>query len=190
MELSARTDKAGLIGMTGSAIWFLSLILEYALGLQPPAGEGPLYVANQLLAFLGLAGVAYGWLGILWGKGVRGRFGKVAVWMFTLGYTLIILAGIIALFTHSDNNPIFILLPLGGLLIDLGALLTGILVVTAKQWSGWPRFMPLIYALILWLVIEIPFILDIYPDGPGFVPETVQAIGLFFVGLAVFRTSD
>ena len=74
--------------------------------------------------------------------------------------------------------------------MDLGALLTGILVVTTKQWSGWPRFMPLIYALILWLVIEIPFILEIYPDGPGFVPETVQAIGLFLVGLAVFRTSD
>jgi hypothetical protein len=176
-------------GLAGSILWLLTLIAEYSLGLQPPAGEGPLYVINQLLAFLALIGVALGYLGIRTAGGVKGKLGGVGVWMAAIGYFLIVLAGIFALVLRSDDSPIFLLFPLGGLLMDLGVLLAGIAVVQTAKWSGWRRFMPLIYAAYLWLAIEIPFIMEVFPDGPGFALEAVQALGLIGVGLATWLES-
>ncbi len=59
--------KVGMAGMDGAALWLLSLVLEYGLGLQPPGGTGPLYLANQLLALAGLAGITFGFYGLWWG---------------------------------------------------------------------------------------------------------------------------
>jgi hypothetical protein len=186
MQTNNRVQIAGLIGMAGAVLWAIVNILEVSFGLFPPGGSGPLYVANQLMAFAALAAVAVGILGISWGGGVSGRVGKTGVWLFALGHLLIILGGIMALFTGSDDSPIFIVFPLGGLMMDVGALLTGIAVVTAGRWSGWQRYMPLIYAVYLWLAIEIPGIVGIYADGPTFWPEIFQDIGLFLVALAVY----
>jgi hypothetical protein len=186
MKSNNRVQMAGLIGMAGAVVWIISLVLEYSLGLEPPGGSGPLYVINQILALVGLAGIGVGIVGIRWGGGVAGRFGLFAVWMFALGYTLIIVGGIMALFTGSDDSPLFVLFPIGGLMMDVGALLTGVAVIVAKGWSGWPRVMPMIYAAYLWLAISIPFAMGFFPDGPGFVPETFQGIGLFMVALAVY----
>lgn len=177
------------IGLAGGILWLLTLIAEYSLGLQPPAGEGPLYVINQLLAFLALIGIALGYLGIRAAGGVKGKMGGAGVWMAAIGYFLIVLAGIFALILRTDDSPIFLLFPLGGLLMDLGVLLTGIAVVRTAEWSGWRRFMPLLYAAYFWLAIEIPFMLEAFPDGPGFVLETPQALGLIGVGLATWLES-
>lgn len=114
------------------------------------------------------------------------RFGSISVWMFVVGYALIIVAGLLALLLRTDDSPIFLLFPIGGLLMDLGALFTGIAVARAGNWSGWQRFMPLIYALYLWIAIEIPSIAELYADEPGLVPELGQALGLFLVALAVY----
>ena len=176
-------------GLAGGILWLLTLIAEYSLGLQPPTGEGPLYVINQLLAFLALLGIALGYLGIRAAGGVKGKMGSVGVWMTAIGYFLIVLAGIFALVLRSDDSPIFLLFPLGGLLMDLGVLLTGIAVVKTAEWTSWRRWMPLIYAAYLWLAIEIPFILEVFPDGPGFILETPQALGLIGVGLATWLES-
>ena len=174
----------GSIGMAGALLWILSLILEYSLGLQPPAGEGLLYTANQLLAFIALVYVAVGYFGIKSNGGVITRFGFISIWLFSVGYFLIVLGGIFALVLKTDDSPIFILLPLGGLLMALGAIFTGFSVTRANTWLGWRRYMPLIYAAYLWLAIMIPNIVGFYSDGPGFVPELFQGIGLFLVGLA------
>ena len=174
----------GSIGMAGALLWILSLILEYSLGLQPPAGEGLLYTANQLLAFIALVCVAVGYFGIKSSGGVITRFGNISVWLFFVGYFLIVLGGIFALALKADDSPIFILLPIGGLLMALGAIFTGFSVMKANAWLGWRRFMPLIYAAYLWLAIMIPNIIGFYSDGPGFVPELFQGIGLLLVGLA------
>ena len=177
------------IGFAGGALWLLTLIAEYSLGLQPPAGEGPLYVINQLLAFLALVGIALGYLGIRAVGGAKGKLGSTGVWMTAIGYFLIVLAGFFALALRTDDSPIFLLFPLGGLLMDVGVLLTGIAVVRTKKWSSWRRFMPLIYAAYLWLAIEIPFILGVFPDGPGFALEMGQVLGLIGVGLATWQES-
>jgi len=138
-------------------------------------------------AFVALAAVAVGILGISWGGGVSGRVGKTGVWLFALGHVLIILGGIMALFAGSDDSPIFIVFPIGALMMDVGALITGIAVVTVGRWSGWQRYMPLIYAVYLWLAIELPFIMGVYGDaGPTGMVEIIQDLGLFLVALAVY----
>jgi len=187
MKSQILNRNLGNIGMAGALLWILSLILEYSLGLQPPAGEGLLYIANQLLAVIALVCVAVGYFGIKSSGGVTTRFGNISVWLFSVGYFLIVLGGIFALALKADDSPIFILLPLGGLLMALGAIFTGFSVMKANTWLGWRRYMPLIYAAYLWLAIMIPNIVGFYSDGPGFVPELFQGIGLFLVGLAALQ---
>ena len=184
-----KARKAGIIGMVGAVLWVAATLAEYAFGLQPPANEGAFFITNQILAFVAMAGIAVGYLGIYWGGGVDGRFGKVSVGMVVLGYGLIITAGIFVLLLKEDESPIFILFPIGGTLMSWGVLLTGIAAARAQLWQGWQRWMPLIYAGFLWLAIEIPFIAGVYPDGPGMVPEILQGIGLLLVALAVFTAS-
>jgi hypothetical protein len=188
MQNTLLARKAGVVGTAGAVLWIIALMIEYGFGLFPPDGSGPLYVTNQILSFVALAAIAVGILGIIWGAGVGGRFGRIGVWLFVLGYGLIIVGGIMALSAGSDDSPIFIVFPIGGLLMDVGALLTGIAVVKDRRWDGWQRFMPLIYAAYLWLAIEVPLIMGVYADGPGLVPEIFQGIGLFFVALAVYTT--
>ncbi len=94
-----------------------------------------------------------------------------------------------ALFTGSDDSPVFIVFPIGGLMMDVGALVAGIAVITTRRWLGWQRYMPLIYAVYLWLVIELPFIMGIYGErGPTGMVEIIQDIGLFFVAFAVYTS--
>ena len=179
--------KLGIVGMFGGALWAIANVLEVSLGLYPPNGSGPLYVTIQILALVALASIAVGYLGIIQGGGVFGRFGKTGVWLFVIGNGLIIAGGLMALLLRSDDSPIFLVFPIGGLLMDLGALFTGIAVVGAKRWDGWQRWMPLIYAAYLLLAIEIPFLMGVFGEGgPAGLIEIVQDIGLFLVGLAVY----
>jgi hypothetical protein len=91
---------------------------------------------------------------------------------------------------RADDSPIFLVFPIGSLLMDLGALLTGIAVVRAKRWNGWQRWMPLIYAAYLLLAIEIPFIMGVFGEGgPVGLVEVIQDFGLFMVGLAVYTVA-
>ena len=186
MEINSLARRAGMVGMAGAVMWIFSVLLEYTFSLNPPDGSGPLYVFNQILALAALVAIAVGLLGILWGGGVTGKIGRSGVWLFVIGYGLIVIGGIAALVVRSDDSPLFLVFPIGGLLMDLGALITGISVAHAKQWGGWQRWMPLVYAAYLWLAIEIPFIIGVYPDGPGMVPEIFQGAGLFLVALAVY----
>ena len=135
MQTNNRTQMAAIAGMAGAVLWAIVNILEVSFGLYPPRGSGPLYVANQLLAFVALAAIAVGILGINWGGGVTGNIGKTGVWLFALGHILIIVGGIMALFTGTDDSPIFIVFPLGALMMDVGVLITGIAVITAGRWS-------------------------------------------------------
>ena len=110
--------------------------------------------------------------------------------MFVVGNGLIIVGGLMALITHADDSPIFLVFPIGALLMNVGAIVTGIAVVRDKQWHGWQRWMPLAYAVLLMLVIEIPFLMGVYGDmGPTGLPEIIQDTGLFFVALAVYTAA-
>lgn len=189
MKNTSLARKAGIVGMAGAVLWAIVNILEVSFDLFPPNGSGPLYVTNQILALVALGAIAWGILGIIWGGGVSGRFGRIVVWIFSIGHVLIIVGGIMALIVRADDTPIFIVFPIGALMMDVGALLTGIVVIKDKQWGGWQRFMPLIYAIYLWLVIEVPFIMGVYGDGgPVGMVEIIQDLGLFLIALAVYTT--
>jgi hypothetical protein len=189
MQNTSRARKAGIIGMVGAVLWAIVNILEVSFNLFPPNGSGPLYVINQILALVALGAIAWGLLGIIWGAGVSGRFGKIVVWVFSIGHILIVVGGLMALLLRADDSPIFIVFPIGALMMDVGALLTGIAVIKSKQWGGWQRFMPLIYAIYLWLAIEIPFMMGVFgDDGPVGMVEIVQDLGLFLIALAVYTS--
>ena len=190
MENYSRAKKAGIIGMGGAVLWAIVNVLEVSFDLFPPNGSGPLYNANQIMALMALAAIAFGYLGIIWGGGVNGRLGKTGVWLFVVGNGLIIVGGLMALITHADDSPIFLVFPIGALLMNIGAIVTGIAVVRDKRWHAWQRWMPLAYAVLLMLVIEIPFLMGVYGDmGPTGLPEVVQDAGLFFVALAVYTAA-
>jgi hypothetical protein len=178
-----------MAGMAGAVLWVLMIGVEYAFGLQPPDGEGPLFIANQLLFFVAMVAIAFSYLGIYWGGGAVTRFGKISTGMVALGYLLLVVGGIFVLFLGEDESPIFIIFPIGGTMMSWGVLLTGIAVARAGSWKGWQRWMPLAYAAFYWLGIEIPFIAGIYPDGPGMVPEIFMGIGLFLVALATYTAA-
>jgi hypothetical protein len=185
MNNSNLARKAGMAGMAGAVLWIIGIIWEYALGLQPP-GEGPMFVANQLLFLMAMAGIAVGYLGVLWGDGIRGLFGKISIGMVVLGYLLLIVVSFFQLFLINEESPTFILFPIGGMLMAFGVLLTGIGVARAGSWSGWQRWMPLVYAVFFWLALQIPLITGVTPDGPGMVAELVWGVGLFLVALAIY----
>ena len=189
MTNNHRVQLAGTVGMAGAVLWIISIVLEYSLGLQPP-GSGVLFVTNQFLAFVALAATSLGFVGLVWGGALQGRLGKIAVTLYVLAYTLIIMGGILALFITSEDSPIFLLFPIGGLLSTVGVVLTGILVVIQAHWSGWQRFMPLINAAYVFFAIDLPFALSDTPEGPGMVRELIWGVSLFFVGLAVFTSQN
>ena len=187
MKSNNRVQMAAIAGMIGAVLWAIVNILEVSFELYPPGGSGPLYVANQLLALVALVAIAVGILGMNWGGGVTGNIGKTGVWLFSLGHILIVVGGSMALFTGTDDSLIFIVFPIGALMMDVGALITGIAVVTAGRWSGWQRYMPLIYAIYLWVAIEIPSIMGAYGElGPTGMVEIIQDLGLFLIALAIY----
>ena len=189
MQNTSRARKAGIIGMVGAVLWAIVNVLEVSFNLFPPNGSGPLYVSNQILALVALGAIAWGILGIIWGGGVSGRFGKIVVWIFSIGHILIVVGGTMALLLRTDDSPIFLVFPLGALMMNVGALLTGIAVIKDKRWGGWQRFMPLIYAIYLWLAIEVPFMMGVYGEGgPVGMVEIIQDLGLFLIALAVYTT--
>lgn len=191
MQNPSLARKAGIVGMAGAGLWAIVNVLEVSFSLFPPNGSGLLYVINQILALVALGAIAWGILGIIWGGGVSGRFGKIAVWIFSMGHILIVVGGLMALVVRADDTPVFIVFPIGALMMDAGALLTGIAVIRDKRWDGWQQFMPLIYAIYLWLAIEIPFMTGAYGDGgPVGLVEVIQDMGLFLIALAVYTTQS
>lgn len=189
MRNNNRVQLAGISGMAGAALWLMAIVMEYSLGLQPP-GSGALYVINQMMAFIALAATSFSFIGLLWGGAITGRFGKIAVSLYVLAYALIIFGGILALFVNSEDSPVFLLFPVGGLLSTVGVALTGILVAVQAHWSGWQRFMPLINAAYVFFAIDLPFVLSDVPEGPGMVRELIWGVSLFFVGLAVYTAQS
>ena len=159
MKNDNRVQLAGIAGTGGVVLWIVAIVLEYSLGLEPP-GSGPLFVVNQVLAFIALAATSLAFVGLLWGGALKGWLGKLAVGLYVLAYALVIIAGILALFIGNEDSPIFLLFPIGGLMSTLGVVLTGIAVAVQGHWSGWQRFMPLIHALYVFLAIDLPFFLS------------------------------
>ncbi|RMF02853.1 MAG: hypothetical protein D6768_07260 [Chloroflexi bacterium] len=83
----------------------------------------------------------------------RGLFGKIAFGLGALGHLLFVLLEVHSLII-GELSPAF---PLAPLVSAVGILLTGIAVLTAKQWPGWTRWAPLATGLYPWMFM-FPFL--------------------------------
>ena len=95
-----------------------------------------------------------GFFGVLWSGGVgRGGFGTIAFGLGVLGHLVFVAGEVHSLLSRTTSD----LVALGALVSAVGMLLTGIAVLTAQQWQGWTRWMPLLAGLYPWLLM-FPFI--------------------------------
>lgn len=186
MQNPSLARKAGVVGMVAASLWIVSVIMQNSLDLFNPDGS-PLWIAHQMLAIAALAGMVVGFLGLIWGGAVQSRLGKAGVYLYAIGYGLIIVAGLAGLLLQGQDSPVFMLYPLGGILYDLGALLAGIAAMTAKRWARWQRFMPLVSFLVIFFGVNLPNFLGV-TDGPGMIGELIMGACWFGVALAVYTT--
>lgn len=185
MHSSSHARAMGALGIVGSGLWLISVIMQHRLSLFTPDGS-PLHVIHQLLALTGIIGAMAGFLGLLWGRCFHGRLGPVGVIVYVLGYALIVVGGLVLLITGPVESPLFLLFPIGGLLQDIGYLFFGIAALRSARWHGWQRWAPLLAAAIGLLAIGLPMFAGITPDGPGLLAELLLGGAWLCVGLAVF----
>ena len=183
MQNTSLARRAGIIGMASAILWIVSVIMQKSLGLSSP-DRSALGVADELIAMTAITGMVIGFLGLIWGGAVQSRFGKMAVYLYAFGYGLIVVASLAGYYCKRRQTH-FHLFPIGGALWDVGALLTGIAVVTAKRWTGWQRFMPLVSFLVIFFAVNLPVIVGA-TDGPGMIGELIMGACWFGVALAVY----
>ena len=177
-----RIKMAGLLGMFGTLLFFVGLLIEYRFDLFPP-GSGTLYDVNQVHFF-----VAMSCMGVmLWGMraakaGGDGRFARIALTLFPIGWMAIILGSIINMITGTSDN---LLLPLGGLTTMLFGLLAGIAVATGKKWLGWTRYAPLLQSVYQLLVMVIVTIIVTGSIEPSLLTESLWMVTWFLMSLAL-----
>lgn len=184
MHSASRARVAGVLGITGSVLWIVSVLMQHRMGLFTPDGS-PLRVAHQLLALTGMIGAMAGFLGLIWGQCFRGRLGPASVIVYVLGYALIVVGGLALLIVGAAESPLFLVFPIGGLLQDIGYVLFGIAAVRGARWRGWRRWTPLFAAVVGLLGIGIPMLVGFTPDGPGMLAELLLGGAWLGVGLAV-----
>ena len=178
-----RSQVAGSLGMFGALLFFVGLLIEYRYGLFPP-GSGRLFVINQMMFFVAMGCI----LLMLWGMrqaraGGNGRFARITLTIFPIGWAALLLGGIVSLLTGNADNLFF---PLGGLTVMVFGLLAGIVVALGKNWRGWSRFAPLLQGVYYLLVMMIlPPILT-GSNEPTFLTESLWMLTWFLMGLAMF----
>ena len=140
MKDTYRVRVGALLGIGGALVWFIAVLIQQGLTLQTPGrpGYAPLQ-ALYALAFLGILGSI---LGLRWsGVADSSRFAPIATGIYVAGMVGFVLAAATRAVTASDDIPIA---PFAALITNIGALLTGIAVLRARQWGSWQRFAPLL----------------------------------------------
>lgn len=177
----ART--AAMSGMLSAILWLVALTVEYAFHLQPPGNDSLLFYLDQLLFFLAMLGYLILLTGLWQVKAAgKGIFGKISLGIFIAGLVGLLVAQVVGTLTRDPN---FFLYPIGGMLQLLGGLLTGIAVATARRWTGWQRFAPLLQGLYyLALILS----LVILKQPPTQLTESIWQVAWFITSLALFTT--
>lgn len=187
MSQKNSSQMTGVFGMVGALLFFVGLLIEYRYDLFPP-GSGTLYVINQIMFFVAMGCI----LLMLWGMrqmraGGNGRFARITLTIFPIGWAALLLGGIVSLLTGNADNLFF---PLGALTVMVFGLLAGIAVALGKNWQGWTRFMPLLQGVYYLLVMMIlPPILT-GSNEPTFLTESLWMLTWFLMGLALFVNED
>ncbi len=185
MNSKNHTRTHSIIGMASAVLWLIALVIEYRYGLQPPGNGSILYFADQAMFFIALAGYLIMLLGLWKSKAAgEGVFGKISLGLFIAGLVSLLIAQIVQWLT---KNPDFFLFPIGGISQLLGGFLTGIAVITARRWTGWQRFAPLLQGLYYLFVLFLP--IAISNQAPSQLTESLWQVTWFITSLALFTQS-
>jgi hypothetical protein len=178
---------AGFCGIIGGMGWFFQTLVTEVLfpQLALPGTLGS--TISGFVATVALALLLISFLGIAWGGGLAGWFGRMMFGMAALGYGLMVIGGGLTLagagpLSDPPYNVSLIYL-LGRLITVVFTLLTSVAVLTARRWQGWTKFAPLL--LGLWSIIGEVLPAVMTGDRPSQVLN--GAWGLFgaLLGLAI-----
>lgn len=175
---------SGAMGMFGAFLFFTALIVEYRYDLFSPR-TGPLQVLNKIhftLAMIFLLVMLLQYRRVR--AGGDGRFARISLTLFPIGWALLIVANVISLLTGNGDNLFY---PLGGLTSILFGLLSGIAVARNKKWPHWGRFTLLfqgLYNVLVMVVLTIVLTGDI---NPNFMTESIYMGFWFLTSLALYQ---
>lgn len=186
MNIKNQIRLSGVVGMASAGLWLIALLIEYRYGLQPPGNASLIYIADQIMFFVALAGYLVMLLGLWKSKAAGdGIFGRISLGIFIAGLVSLLIAWLAQLIKKDPN---FFFYPVGGIFQLLGGLLTGIAVVTAKRWDGWQRFAPLIQGLYYLLLF---FLLVVSSNqSPSPIGEALWQVTWSITSLALFTKSS
>ena len=116
--------------------------------------------------------------------GGNGRFARITLTIFPIGWGLLIVANLISLLTGNSDNLLY---PLGGVMNLLFGLLAGIAVALNKNWSGWGRFALLLQGLYYLLIMMVLPLMLTGSVEPTQLTESLWMVTWFLLGLALFQ---
>ena len=191
---TARDDKrhqllqastAGLIGIVGGLLWLGALLAEYRFDLFTPRLDFR-HVADQVTFILAMICYVVALLGLRSSDAAgRGRFARTIVALWAAGWVLVAVGAVTSLIAPTFK-PAEVLPAVGGLLTCVSGLVTGILIARAGIWRGWQRWVPLVFALYVLLVLFVPLFAGAEPSLPT---EAGWAIGYAVLGAALWRAT-
>ena len=149
-----KVKQAGTLYAAGGAIWFLFIVGSILTGFPWSEEHTTSFTVAETIFIIVQTLLLIGFFGIWWSGGVgQGTFGKIAFGLAALGHLIFVLVEIHSLIL-GDLSPLFPLAPVSS---AGGILLTGIAVLRAKRWQGWPRWMPLITGIYPFIFM-FPFV--------------------------------
>ncbi len=184
--MNGRVRLAGAGAIAGGLLWSAAIVVQQAGSyLEPRSGAG--FFVVQAIVLLACAGFLVGVQGLDWARAVgAGRFGRWSVRAFEVGIALEILASAMILATRSDESPLF---PLGGVVMAVAGVLTGVAAIRAAVLTGWQRLAALLVGLYFLLGMVVPTIFVPGDAGPPPVLEIVWGATGLLLGLALLTAS-
>lgn len=144
------TGRAGLCGILGGALWFVSGVLGIVFPQLSEPGT-TVFQVGGVVATASLVLLLVGFLGVAWGGALGGKVGKALFGVTMGGYAIMVIG---ALQTVLGVGPLLdpasgvaLLYLLGRLISAVFAFFTGIAVLAARRWRGWVAFTPLLVGL-------------------------------------------
>jgi hypothetical protein len=180
-----RAPTAGVIGVVGGLLWLGALLAEYRFDLFTPRLDAP-HVADQFAFVLAMICYVVALLGLRSSDAAgHSRFARTIVAIWAAGWVLVAIGAVTSLIAPTFK-PAEVLPAAGGLLTCISGLVTGILIARAGVWQGWLRWVPLVIALYVLLVLFAPLIAGAEPSLPT---EAGWAIGYAVLGAALWRAT-
>ena len=178
-------SAAGLIGVVGGLLWLGALLAEYRFNLFTPRLDAP-HIADQVVFVLAMICYVVALLGLRSSDAAgHSRFARTILALWAAGWVLVAVGAVTSLIAPTFK-PAEILPAVGGLLTCVSGLITGILIVRAGVWRGWLRWVPLVVALYVLLVLFVPLFAGAEPSLPT---EAGWAIGYAVLGAAIWRAT-